>query len=402
MLVAKCVYAETIAQLLREFDIDCVVLSACKSAAADAGLSANLSCIFLEKGISAVLAMSHNMHDSVSKRFYPKFYSEFIAHYASITTAASEARRVLFHDRARRSYQQEAEVYIQDWFIPVVYASSENPLTLSNDPRTATTVYFGIIPIWETILSLASSILIFLCLTRSFCDWSWIESRLQSCPKQSDSISKTLRAVFSSIPIQVTGVRTIRRACSYWRVRQRLRFQVLAEDRQNILRIEGDMMKRKMVFIYSKESEDEDARPFLDCLADIWERTHFVIFGGVIDAEWFVQPGDLFIGQSWQPCTTDWSLWAKSIANVICLWVYDLRRHHFSFMQDTKSVIIVHNLDLLYPEAEIFKNSQYYAGAQRRLEDWFRENFKTQRRTVSPYLVLASFRRESLGGNVSK
>ena len=75
-LVEETVGAVDLAQLLRrpEIGIDCVALSACKTAKADEDLQANLSWKFVEYGVSNVLAMSYNMPESMGEIFFARFY----------------------------------------------------------------------------------------------------------------------------------------------------------------------------------------------------------------------------------------------------------------------------------------------------------------------------------------
>ena len=390
ILGTELLYASHIAKLLYRHSIDCVILNACKTAVAHAGPSANLSSVFVKHGISAVLAMSHNMHDSISKRFYSKFYSELLVRHASISTAASKARKELFDDRKRWSYGKEAEVSMQDWFVPVVYTSSEESYRFFGHRPWFSATLFGIIPVVGWCLSLIASILIHHLMSGKLC--RWLEYGAVYCPQPSITISKSLLRVIVVAPLSWLFVRRIRSLQRCWRIRQQLR--VLAEDRQNVLRIEGDLKKKRMVFFYSKEDVDEYARPFLDCLAAIWERTHFVASGGVVDAECFVQPCDLTIHNNWR-------LWMRACTNYVCLKAYNLERRHFSSTKDVKPVIIIENLDVLYPEEEVLKlkEMQYYALAQRRLESWLQRHLTAPR---VPYLMLTALHGRALGEDVSR
>jgi hypothetical protein len=374
--------ADSVARLLRSHDVACVILSVCKSAVAHDGPSANLSSVFLRRGVSAVLAMSHNMHDSISKRYFSRFYKEIFVEHASLDTAASNARKALFDDRIRWSYGKATRVSIQDWFIPVLYTSSDKPYRLSSHHPWYSWAMFGIIPALEGLF-LVILVLIYFLLSGQLC--SWIEDGVRYCPSPSGLLSVLLSSIF---------VRTILRLRRYWQIRQRL--SILAEDRQNALRIEGDIRKGKMVFIYSEEDVEGDANPFINCLAVIWECTHFAAFRGVMEAEWFLQPADLTF-------ENDWKLWVKACSNMVWLWVYCLGDRHFSPTKEAQSVIIIENLDLLYPEKEELRDVQCYAFAQRRLEDWLRKHFTSKKdKNSPPYLLLTACRGKALGDDVSK
>lgn len=336
--------------------------------------------------------MSHNMHDSVSKRFYSRFYNEFLVRGSPMSIAASRARRELYVDRTRWSYGKEAEVSMQDWFIPVVYTSSQDPHRLFN---TSSWVDKGMISfadaedLFSSVIAIA---IIFYLWSKKLCHG--IEHETFYCVNFSASNSALQLAITMLMALIVsTSVQMMLRRRHYWKIRQRLR--VLAEDRQNVLRIEGDLRKQRIIFFHSEEDVEEQAHPFLNALAAIWERTHFVAFGGAIDAEWFVQPRDLTYGDNWR-------LWMKACTNSLCLWVYNLGHHHVRRTRGAKSVIIIENLDVLYPEEEVLKEMQYYASAQRRLEKWLRTRFAAQTDRVSPYLMLTALRGRALGENVSK
>lgn len=385
------VYAKNIAQLLRDHDINCVILNACMSAVADADPSANLSSVFLRNGISAVLAMSYNMHDSISKRFYSKFYSEFFVHQAPISIAASKARKALFDDRTRWNYVKKEEVLMQDWFVPVVYTSSEEPYRCSNHRPFFSRTLFTIHGL-ELFLPPIMSAAIYLLMFGKLC--SLVKAEVGNWSNPSKSISTWQTWVIIVAPLFWPFGRKIGRLGRYWRIRQRLR--VLAEDRQNVLRIEVALRRKRMVLLHSQEDVEEYASPFVDCLATIWERTHFVAFGGAVDAERFVQPKDLSFRD-------DWRLWVKAFTNIVYLWAYSLRRQHSSSTEEVESVVIIENLDALYPdEEEELKEKQYCVFAQSRLEGWIKEHFTTRTQQVSPYLMLTALRGRKFGHSVSE
>ena len=384
------VSADIVASVLRKHKISIAILNACQSAVAHEGLAANLCSIFVRNRISAVLGMSHKMHDSISKRFYTKFYKRLFAHHDTVWTAASRARQELFKDRTRWSYALEAKVRMQDWFIPVVYTLSEEPYSLFGYRHSLCAKLFEHMLMQKFVSALVS---IFV-----YCLLSGRISRLVAetivyCPDPSDFLSVSQTVILSATPLSLALVQMFRGLRWYWRIRQRLR--VLAEDRQNVLRIEGDLRKKTMVFFHSEDHVEEQARPLIENLAAIWESTHFLTYRGAIDAEWFVQPADLAVQDGWR-------LWVKAYTNMLCLWVYNLRKRNFSSTGEANSVIIIENLDTLYPEAEVLKETQYYASAQRRLEDWLVKNFGTSTNQGLPYLMFTALRGNALGDSVSK
>ena len=390
-LVTTPIAAKDVACLLSENNVDCVILSVCKSAVAHEGPSANLSSIFLKRGISAILAMSHNMHDSISKRFFAVFYREIFVESASLQTAASKARKGLFDDRLRWSYSKGRRVSIQDWFIPVLYTSSDEAYRLSYNLAWYLRPPFVISTQLEWLF-LVVWIVIYLFPSDQLC--AWIGHRGEYCPNHPrlPSVSP-LRLLYGSPPYLIF-VRKVFRLRRYWQIRQRL--SVLAEDRQNALRIEADLIKTKMIFIHNEEDVEDDASPFINCLAVIWECTHFAVFRGAIEAERFLQPGDLTSNDHWR-------LWVKACTNFVWLLVHDLWDRRFIFTKEAKSLIIIENVDSLYLEKEELRDKECYALAQQRLEVWLQEQLTNQNNRVSPpYLMLTARHREALGDDVPK
>ena len=370
-----------------------MILNACMSAVADANPSANLSSVFLSNGILAVLAMSYNMHDSMSKVFFSKFYSEFFVHQAPISIAASKARKALSEKRERWNYVKGEEVSLQDWFVPVVYISSEEPYRFSSySPLSFGTLCVGIS---GRGCLLALSVLLFIYLLNPDKLYGFVEAGVEYCPKLSNSISIWHMWGITVASLSWPTYRKIVRLCRYSRIRQRLRLKVLAEDRQNVLRIEGDLRRKRMIFLHSHEDMEEYGSPFVDCLATIWERTHFAAFGGAVDAQWFVTPRDLSSQDNWR-------LWMKAFTNVVYLWAYSLRLEHSSSTREVAPVVIIENIEALYPEKEKLKEMQYYASAQIRLEDWLREHFATWEQQSSPYLMLTALKGREFGHSVSE
>lgn len=363
------------------------------SAVADADPSANLSSVFLSNGILAVLAMSYNMHDSMSKVFFSKFYSEFFVHQAPISIAASKARKALSEKRERWNYVKKEPVSLQDWFVPVVYTSSEEPYRLSSHSPLSFRALCVDICGRDCLLALKVLIFINLLVSDQLC--TFVEAGVEYCPNLSNSISTWHRWGITVAPLSWPIYRKIVRLCRYSRIRQRLRLKVLAEDRQNVLRIEGNLTRKRMVFLHSHEDMEEYGSPFVDGLATIWERTHFAAFGGAVDAQWFVAPRDLSRQDNWR-------LWMKAFTNVVYLWAYSLRLQHSSSTKEIDPVVIIENIEALYPEKEILLETEYYAHAQRRLEDWLREHFTTGEQQSSSYLMLTALKGRGLGHSVSE
>lgn len=422
-LESRNVGAEHIAKLLQDHGIHCVILNACKSAVAHEGPSANFSVGLLEGGVPAVLAMSHNMHDSISKRFYSKFYQELIVNHAPIAIAASKARKELCRKPARYSWAKGEPVDMQDWFIPVVYTSSQEPYRVC-----APTSWFGkflyklgkelvcclgiIIlgyhfasqEVWIILENSAVRCIPIITRLGSQEFWDWLEEGAAYCPnplKPPTTLQLERMLVIWLFSIFIRGIKSLR---SHWRMRGRLR--VLAEDRQNVLRIEANLKSKRKVFLYREVAGEDDARPFLYCLAAIWKQTSFLAFGGPMDAEWFLHPEDLRKADSWKGWVRTLRnhdlrrLWLKTYLNAVCFHLYNLGMKSSSTPR-TNSIIIIENVDVLYPENELLKDQQHYGHAKIRFEDWLEEHFGGHDRGDTPYLLLTALRRSWVSDSFS-
>ncbi|KAL8783754.1 MAG: hypothetical protein Q9195_009292 [Heterodermia aff. obscurata] len=114
---------QEIAEQLLQHKIDCVVLSSCKTAVADAGVEANLSGNLLRLGVASVVAMSYKIPDSMSEIFFGRFYQELFVDGREVAHAVAVARKELRQNQGRWSYENERLVNLQDWFVPKYYSN---------------------------------------------------------------------------------------------------------------------------------------------------------------------------------------------------------------------------------------------------------------------------------------
>jgi hypothetical protein len=112
------VLATEVADVLKDHGVGCVVTNACQSAAAYHRREANLSRIFVERGIALVSAMSHKISTPAVDLFYQYFYRAFITEGLSFALATSLGRRHLRGSHRRSTPQKPA---LEDWCVPVTY-----------------------------------------------------------------------------------------------------------------------------------------------------------------------------------------------------------------------------------------------------------------------------------------
>jgi energy-coupling factor transporter ATP-binding protein EcfA2 len=113
--------ARKVALLLRDHGIPLVVSNACQSAnARTAGPDANLARVFIEEGVSSVVAMQADVMSGSATSFSANFYRGFLQRGLSFSEAVQAAREELRRDGIR-SARFGLEVTLEDWVVPVTY-----------------------------------------------------------------------------------------------------------------------------------------------------------------------------------------------------------------------------------------------------------------------------------------
>jgi CHAT domain len=115
-----------VAKLLHLHQIRFAVLTSCGSARAGLGEDANLAKAFVGEGIAHVLAMLFKVMESAATTFFRSFYDSMLLKGSTFSSAGRQARislRIKPLRPARFNLQRE----IQDWIIPVIYSSEEDP-----------------------------------------------------------------------------------------------------------------------------------------------------------------------------------------------------------------------------------------------------------------------------------
>ena len=111
--------AAHIADLLRAWDVEHVILNACNSADTSNPPDSNLAQTFIIRGISAVLAMNYAVKIDTAALFVEAFYKELLIN-KSFSIAAAISRSVL-RSRKQRAAAYATAIDLDDYFVPVLY-----------------------------------------------------------------------------------------------------------------------------------------------------------------------------------------------------------------------------------------------------------------------------------------
>ncbi|MCJ1380859.1 hypothetical protein MMC17_003968 [Xylographa soralifera] len=119
----KPVRSGNVGKLLKKYDVRMAVLNACESARPNKGMQANLARSFIKEGVTNVLAMAYKTMSSAAPLFLRAFYQALLLEHAPFSRAVSLGR-VFLRDHPKRAARCGLEVDLQDWSVPVTYASN--------------------------------------------------------------------------------------------------------------------------------------------------------------------------------------------------------------------------------------------------------------------------------------
>ncbi|MBI3246550.1 MAG: tetratricopeptide repeat protein [Deltaproteobacteria bacterium] len=120
------VYADKLAEAIRDHRIPLAFLEACQSAQAENDPTASVAARLLEVGVTSVVAMSHSVLVETARRFVAAFY-QALADGARVGQAMLAGQRALYGDSARGQIMGAGELRLQDWFVPVLYQEEHDP-----------------------------------------------------------------------------------------------------------------------------------------------------------------------------------------------------------------------------------------------------------------------------------
>lgn len=122
----QLVYADQLGAMLCEHRIALVFLEACQSAMAESATD-SVATTLLQAGVASVVAMSHSVLVETSHRFVGRFYAS-LTQGMRVGDAMLMAQQYLAADTVRGKVFGEGEFHLQDWFVPVLYQESADPV----------------------------------------------------------------------------------------------------------------------------------------------------------------------------------------------------------------------------------------------------------------------------------
>lgn len=131
-LISDIQKASTVAEALKDAAVKVVILNACDSANAQ-GNHTNLAQIFVEAGVTTVVAMSYAVLAESAKIFVSHFYEKFLHRKLDADVAAFEARRAMKVNPLRRGAFGLMRP-VDDGATPVVYKSYSGSLSWQGQP----------------------------------------------------------------------------------------------------------------------------------------------------------------------------------------------------------------------------------------------------------------------------
>ena len=113
--------AETLGELLKEYNVPVVVLNACQSAMVDDRAKdafASVAAALQWSGVRSVVAMAYSLYVSGAQQFLPEFYRRLFEN-GSVSDAARAGRQKMLERKERIC--SRGEFKLNDWLVPVVY-----------------------------------------------------------------------------------------------------------------------------------------------------------------------------------------------------------------------------------------------------------------------------------------
>jgi len=136
--------AQTLAHLLRSYQIPLVILNACESGKQVGLTETSLSGQFMQAGIPMVLAMRYTVTASAAILFMPVLYENLFAK-QDVTTAIRRARGKLHRDQKRRDGFNQ-QITLEDWIMPVVYQNTTVTLPIRDFTPAEKSAYYAHTP----------------------------------------------------------------------------------------------------------------------------------------------------------------------------------------------------------------------------------------------------------------
>ena len=129
------VHADRLAAIIRQHAIPLVFLEACQSAQSEEDLR-SVATRLLEEGVSSVVAMSYSVLVESARRFVQAFYAS-LAQGQPVGGAMQSGQTALAVDSYRLDVMGAGSLYMQDWFVPVLFQDVADPRLFTRLPPAA-------------------------------------------------------------------------------------------------------------------------------------------------------------------------------------------------------------------------------------------------------------------------
>jgi tetratricopeptide (TPR) repeat protein len=127
--------ADEIASVVRWHRVPLFFLDTCQSAATAVELSTGVAGKLLESGVGSVVAMSHSLLVEAAQRFGSAFYVELM-NGKRVGQAMLAGQRALKIDTFRGRFF-DADLRLEDWFVPVLFQDELDPQLIRETPAEA-------------------------------------------------------------------------------------------------------------------------------------------------------------------------------------------------------------------------------------------------------------------------
>ncbi|MBF0341728.1 MAG: CHAT domain-containing protein, partial [Magnetococcales bacterium] len=126
---AVLVSASELAQAISGHGTPLFYLDACQGAQAMVNPTTSVAGALMAKGVASVVAMSHSVLVESARRFVEAFYGE-LARGGRIGDAMLAGQRALHGDPYRFDVPHAGPLYMQDWFVPLLYQEADDPVLI--------------------------------------------------------------------------------------------------------------------------------------------------------------------------------------------------------------------------------------------------------------------------------
>ena len=130
---AEIVDSARFAAVLAGHRIPLFVLDACQTAQAEMNPTASVAAALLNQGVASVVAMSYSVLVATARRFVQAFYGALVLG-QRVGAALLAGQRELKNNRWRAKIMGAGDLYLDDWFVPVLFQEHKDPQLITALP----------------------------------------------------------------------------------------------------------------------------------------------------------------------------------------------------------------------------------------------------------------------------